>query len=601
MAHIANKIDAKDVKLQNVFYGNRYKIDVFQREYRWQREQIEALISDLCSSFLNNYSINDTIESAITYDCYYMGPIVLCEDENTLSIVDGQQRLTSFTLLLIFLNHLQNFLLIEDNQKQDLENYIFVKKAGKKTLVLNVEARNEVTNQLYLNGNNIFLNSEETHYEFDYSYSIIEESIENIKNRYDDIVKFFPPELKEKEILPIFIEWLLNRVVLVEIKAYSLENAYTIFETMNDRGLSLNPTEILKAYLLSNIKDEEKAVEANERWKELINDLKVKIGQQDADLDFFKNWLRAKYAVTRRGTFKGSENEDFEKIGVQFHAWVKNNHKSLSLKKDLDYYYFILTDLEFYVKEYLKLYFLKNGIDTNLDDFYITNSFAIADSLVYPLFLAPIKKIDGEDCIDEKYFLINRFVDVYTNIRMLYNKPITQSSIRNYFYDLIRDTRNKDVADLKNIFSKEEDKLKELKSNNYTFYVDNWGYYHYLFARILYSKDEIKSEYAFNELLRNRKQNSYVLVQIFRNDELEKFEDLGVLNMENTIGNYCLIRRYDLEEFSNKQTRYKLSFLNKKNYLPEMPEDLIIKEMELFDFIDYRNRILSSIISEIWI
>ncbi|GAB0156567.1 hypothetical protein CHRYSEOSP005_18330 [Chryseobacterium sp. Alg-005] len=599
MAHIANKIDAKDVKLQNVFYGNRYKIDVFQREYRWQREQIEALISDLCSSFMNNYSPNDSIESAINYDCYYMGPIVLCEVENTLSIVDGQQRLTSFTLLLIFLNHIQNILDIKEDQRQDLENYIFVKKAGKRTLVLNVEARNEAVNQLYLSGHNIF--SEEISTDFKYSYDEIEESIENIKNRYDDIVKFFPPELKEKGILPIFIEWLLNRVVLVEIKAYSLENAYTIFETMNDRGLSLNPTEILKAYLLSNIKDESKAVEANETWKELVNELKVQIGQQDADLDFFKSWLRGKYAVTRRGTFKGSENEDFEKIGVQFHAWVKNNHKSLSLKKDSDYYYFILTDLDFYVKEYLKLYSFKNEADSDKDYFYITNSFAIADSLVYPLFLAPIKKVDSIECIYEKYFLVNHFVDMYTNIRMLYNKPITQSSIRNYFYDLIRETRNRDIDDLKNIFQKEIDKLKELKGSLQNFHVDNWGYYHYLFARIIYSLDNVRNEYKFNEILRSRKQSSYVLIQIFRHDELEKYDDYGVTNIENTIGNYCLIRRYDLEEFSNKQTRYKLSFLNKRNYFPEIDDKDFIRDIELFDFIDYRNRILNSIISNIWV
>ena len=52
MAHIANKIDAKDKKLSEILSGQRYKIDVFQREYRWQRVHIEALISDLSLSFL---------------------------------------------------------------------------------------------------------------------------------------------------------------------------------------------------------------------------------------------------------------------------------------------------------------------------------------------------------------------------------------------------------------------------------------------------------------------------------------------------------------------------------------------------------------------
>jgi len=599
MAHIANKIDAKDIKLQNVFFRNRYKIDVFQREYRWQREQIEALISDLCSSFLNNHKSEDVIASASSYDCYYMGPIVLCEDNNTLSIVDGQQRLTSFTLILIYLNHLQNLLDITDDEKQDLENYIFVKMGGKTTLVLNVEARNDVITQLYKSEIDVF---SQTDIPIDYNFfqNGSEESLENIRNRYDDIVKFFPPEIKTKEIVPIFIEWLLTRIVLVEIKAYSLDNAYTIFETMNDRGLSLNPTEILKAYLLSNVKDENNAVEANEKWKQLINELKIQIGQ-DADLDFFKSWLRSKYALTRRGTFKGSENEDFEKIGVQFHAWVKTNHKALNLKTDTDFYYFILTDLEFYVNEYLNLYNWKHEPNEGKLKFNITNAFSIADSLVYPLFLAPIKKTDSKEVLEEKYLLVNDFLDVYVNIRMLCNKPITQSSIRNYFYDLIRDIRNKDEVELRVIFSKESEKLEELRTSFKDFYVDNQGYYHYLFARILYSIDEINDENVFNDLLRSRKQSSYILIQIYRSDEIENMdEEVDTTNLSNLISNFCLIRRYHFEEFSNKQMRHRLSFLQNNNYLPEMAGQNVSK-WTILEFLSERNEVLNGFITHIWL
>lgn len=602
MAHIANKIDAKDIKLLNVFYGNRYKIDVFQREYRWQREQIEALISDLSTSFFNNYTDNDSIESAANYDCYYMGPIVLCDDDNSLSIVDGQQRLTSFTLLIIYLYHLQNILKINDEHKNDLENYIFVKKGGKKTLVLNVESRNEIINLLYDNEdfvNSIELESEAK--EFNYIQNIIEESIENIKNRYDDIIKFFPPELKNNKVLPIFIEWLLNRVVLVEIKAYSIENAYTIFETMNDRGLSLNPTEILKAYLLSNIKDENKAVEANEKWKFYINLLKTSISQ-DADLEFFRNWLRAKYALSRRGTFKGSENEDFEKIGVQFHAWVKNNHKQLNLKKENDFYYFILSDLSFYVNEYIKLYQFKNETSEDLnDEFYIVNSFSIADSLSYPLFLASISITNNDNEIFEKYLCINNFLDKYTNIRMISNRAITQSSIRNYFYDLIKEIRNNSIDELTDALNREIDKLKDIKSNDNMFFVDNLGYYHYFYARVNYSIPVIREEHSFIDLLRSRKQSSYILVQIFNSEEIEKMGE-EIINKEliNSIGNYCLIRRYNIDEFMSKQTRYKLSYLIKKGFLPEIDES-INKDMSIVDFIIKRNIILNNKIKEIWI
>ena len=52
MSHIANKIIAQDKALNSIFSETRYRIDSFQREYRWQHKQIDALISDISSSFL---------------------------------------------------------------------------------------------------------------------------------------------------------------------------------------------------------------------------------------------------------------------------------------------------------------------------------------------------------------------------------------------------------------------------------------------------------------------------------------------------------------------------------------------------------------------
>ena len=107
MSHIANKIVAQDKALHSIFSETRYRIDTFQREFRWQHKQIDALISDLTISFLTNYSPEHTLADVDSYDCYYMGPIVLCEDGHEMSIVDGQQRLTSFTLLMLNLRYLQ--------------------------------------------------------------------------------------------------------------------------------------------------------------------------------------------------------------------------------------------------------------------------------------------------------------------------------------------------------------------------------------------------------------------------------------------------------------------------------------------------------------
>lgn len=585
MAHIANKIDAKDKKLSEILSGQRYRVDSFQREYRWQRKHIESLINDLYLSFHSSYEDNHKIDDVEKYDCYYMGPVVLCEDRNELSIVDGQQRLTSFTLLLIYLHHLQKNIKSEYDLRE-LNTHFFVRKSGKNTLILNVDTRESIIRDLIEKGSATF---EE--------YSDLEgtdESVINIINRYQDIESLFPEELKKDEILPLFIEWLLEKIVLVEVKAYSMENAYTIFETMNDRGMTLSPTEILKGYLLSKITDEKKSEEANDFWKHRISKLNRET-KTDADLEFFRAWLRAKYAETTRATKAGAENEDFELIATQFNTWVKNNTKKVYLKNTDDYYYFIVSDFNFFSEQFINLYNYKNYLTDDFEDLYINNFYPIADSLYYPLLLSSISKMDNIETIKEKLNIVNHFIDVYTNIRVLSNKSITQSTIRYTIYDLIREIRNKSIEELKEILSNRYNELKE-KGDNFSYLktMNNWGYGHYLFARINYYLMEQKVD--FQELMRSRKQNSYVLQRIFSYDDFEESN----IYLFDSISNYCLIRRPDMDKFSSiKKIEKKIEFLLKKSYLPDMENSNNIST-NITEFIEVRERILQNLVEKIW-
>lgn len=78
-------------------------------------------------------------------------------------------------------------------------------------------------------------------------------------DRYCDIELAFPEEIKATAF-PYFLDWLKYNVILVEITAYSDENAYTIFESMNDRGLNLTATEMLKSYILSRLPDQKAVI-----------------------------------------------------------------------------------------------------------------------------------------------------------------------------------------------------------------------------------------------------------------------------------------------------------------------------------------------------
>jgi uncharacterized protein with ParB-like and HNH nuclease domain len=98
---------------------------------------------------------------------------------------------------------------------------------------------------------------------------------------------------------------------------------------MNDRGLGLTPTDMLKGYLLANISDLAGKEAANAVWKQRLLDLSELGGEGAAD--FLKTWVRAKYAQSIRERKKDASNADFEKIGTELHKWVRDENKRKNL------------------------------------------------------------------------------------------------------------------------------------------------------------------------------------------------------------------------------------------------------------------------------
>lgn len=586
MSHIANKIDAEDKKLNELFSEKRYKIDTFQREYRWKRQHVEAMISDLSSSFLRDYDSKATLADVRRYDCYYMGPVVLCDDGLSLSVIDGQQRLTTLSLLFIYMLHLQLELGIEEDMVHDMDKYLVVKMAGVKSFVLDVSKRSSVMRHLMETGDTLNYHYESTDYK--------DESIHNILERYEDIVNLFPEQLKTKESLPCFIEWLLYRVVMVQITAYSMDNAYTIFETMNDRGLSLNPTEILKAHILSKIEDETLSEEMNEYWKRRIADLKYAVGY-DGDMTFFRAWFRAKYAETIRTKTIGAENEDFEQIGTQFHTWFKNNHKKIGIKASKDYYFFVKSDLDFFSSVFMRIIDFKNGNDVDHELFNIMNAYPMADSLYYPLLLAPVSKDDNEFEVDTKLQITNNFIDSYINIRTICHRTITQSSIRNNIYELIKDLRG---CDIHGLYDKLLDKyygLADMRLNDRLDFLSFFSssYMHYLLAREKYRNDN--SITKFDSLLRSRKRDSYVLTRVFDIGLMSETERKNLEPFYDSLANFCLVRRYDYNTLSVDNKVKRLEQLER--YLP-----LSYAQFETpFDYLMSRNSQIQDFVKKEWL
>jgi uncharacterized protein with ParB-like and HNH nuclease domain len=210
---------------------------------------------------------------------------------------------------LIYLkNQLSN-----EKQKIKLASLIFSDVYGKESFNIDVEDRKDCMSALF-NG-------------APYDTTNATESIQNIIERYNEIGNLLPDNFNEN-VLIFFSDWLLQNVYLVEITAYTDEDAYTIFETMNDRGLSLNPLDMLKGFLLASITDVDKRNKAVDIWKSWSEKLRV-LGK-DEDSDAFKTWLRSQYAQTIRERKRGATAKDFDKIGTEFHRWLKDNTRRLS-------------------------------------------------------------------------------------------------------------------------------------------------------------------------------------------------------------------------------------------------------------------------------
>ncbi len=173
----AIKADAKSVR--EILDKNKYEIDVFQREDMWQRKQIEDLLGDLTTKFLSKYNRLHERKEVQNYPTYYLGSIIMSLKEGRRSIIDGQQRLTSITLLLIYLKNLKDTRM----DKVIVDDLIFSEKYAQKTYNIQIEDRNECIDALY--------NDQ------DYDYIGKGDSAKNIVERYQDIEELFPTELRD--------------------------------------------------------------------------------------------------------------------------------------------------------------------------------------------------------------------------------------------------------------------------------------------------------------------------------------------------------------------------------------------------------------------
>lgn len=211
-------------------------------------------------------------------------------------LVDGQQRVTTLSLLLIYLRQVLRSISADD--APSLNSLIYSTSFGRKSFNLDVDEREKCLTAI-LDSN-------------DYDVANEPESVRNLWERYHDIVDRFPSDLLGPP-LQYFVDWLQHRVIFVEIAAPDQEMALEIFETMNDRGLRLSNTDMLKSFLLARVGDVSVIRELNERWRRRVMELTDT--EKNADSEFVKAWLRGSYAQTQRDRKPNASPGDFDITG----------------------------------------------------------------------------------------------------------------------------------------------------------------------------------------------------------------------------------------------------------------------------------------------
>ena len=185
MAVDVQQITGTARSVSELLSNNRYGLDFYQREFSWEETQVGELIDDLAARFLDEFDPGQERRQVLSYRPYFLGPIVTAQRDGVRYLVDGQQRVTTLSLLLIYVRSC----LIETRPEEGnaLDSLIFSFSLGQKTFNLDVDERKKCLSAII-----------EGH---DFDPRAEPESVRNLWERYGTIVERFPDDLQD-ETLP---------------------------------------------------------------------------------------------------------------------------------------------------------------------------------------------------------------------------------------------------------------------------------------------------------------------------------------------------------------------------------------------------------------
>ncbi len=287
-----NLLDTKTVNLNEILgNGKIYKVPQFQRDYSWGQDNWEDLWNDIAIA-------------KATGNPHYMGSVVLQNEGNKqFLIIDGQQRFTTISILILaFIARIQKLSDdgIDPEANKERVDILMRQYMGQKD-----PASLRYSSKIFLNENNDgFYQQRLLTFKAPININKLSDSEKLMLEAYLFFQKNIEKDYKSnsgEDLANIVNKNVGDLLMFIQITVEDELNAYTVFETLNSRGVDLTSTDLLKNFLFSLVaKSKTDLNQVKSQWKKIID----AIGLKDFPV-FLRYYLQAtKQMVTKESLFK---------------------------------------------------------------------------------------------------------------------------------------------------------------------------------------------------------------------------------------------------------------------------------------------------------
>ncbi|MDY7086398.1 MAG: DUF262 domain-containing protein [Actinomycetota bacterium] len=412
-------VSACEYSVHDLFRDDTFFLDYFQREYVWEQPQVDKLLADLTGRFLDQFSDEHSAHDVAEYDPYFLGPFIVYQADKKTYLADGQQRVVTLLLLLIFLRRLTIGIAGAEEKTSLLSTLILSERFGRRTYTVDVDEYASCFEALYRDRR--------------FAAGDAPLNVQRVWTAFQHVENHFPATLRGEALL-LFIDWLLHRVSLVAMNAGDRRRAVEMYQTINDRGVHLSPMDHLKRYLLSDAESDPRALEG--KWNAMVSDLeKVERG---AAFAYVRTVFRAKFPAAARAP--GPSLTDAT------HEWVLAHETDIWATRKHGHRAQFFTDTLYPLHHtYATLLRARNRLNPALAAVRFNAHNGISEQ--FDLTVAALRADDSQTLRESKAALVANFLDLFYVTQMVEDEPVEQKSIDELVSEVITAVRLSETDD----------------------------------------------------------------------------------------------------------------------------------------------------------